>query len=191
MGYYLINETTLQDVANAIREKDGTNDEIVVSDMPEKIRSIKGSTETTSEKDLILYLWNGFYKYFKEPYVVNGQTYPSRYESLKNTSFTDGLIEQHAQMFFDLFDALETKIAEQIDDCTFADIYNEMLTVNEWFDTTFCENRLYEASYTDTISELLRDVMILRGNVANIKEDLSGIDTILTEILGDEVATNE
>lgn len=27
MGYYLINETTLQDVANAIREKDGTTEE--------------------------------------------------------------------------------------------------------------------------------------------------------------------
>lgn len=184
MGYYLINETTLQDVANAIREKDGTNDEIVVSDMPEKIRGIKGSTETTSEKDLILYLWNGFYKYFKEPMVVNGQTFPSRYENLKNTSFANELIEQFAQVFFDLFDALETKIAEQIDDCTFADIYNEMLNVNDVYYTTLYEDRLYVMSKTDTI-------MNLQIDVANIKEDLSGIDTILTEILGDEVATNE
>ena len=152
---------------------------------------IESNVSNTSEKDLILYLWNGFYKYFKESISVNGQTSPSRYENLKNASFADGLIEQHAQMFFDLFDALETKIAEQIDDCTFADIYNEMLTLNEWYDTTFCENRLYETSYTDTITKLLIDVMILQADVANIKEDLSGIDTILTEILGDEVTTNE
>ena len=37
MGYYAINETTLQDVANAIREKDGTSESIVVSDMADKI----------------------------------------------------------------------------------------------------------------------------------------------------------
>lgn len=189
MGYYLINETTLQDVANAIREKDGTNDEIVVSDMPEKIRGIKGSTETTSEKDLILYLWNGFYKYFKEPMVFNGQTIPSRYENLKNTSFADRLIKQHAQMFFDLFDALETKIAEQIDDCTFADIYREMLDVKDSYDTVIKEQ--LHTALSISISNLSMSLFELQTDVNNIKEDLAGIDTLLTEILGDEVATNE
>ena len=41
MGYYAINETTLQDVANAIREKDGTSESIVVSDMADKIKDMQ------------------------------------------------------------------------------------------------------------------------------------------------------
>lgn len=45
MGYYAINETTLQDVANAIREKDGTSESIVVSEMSNKIKNIQSALE--------------------------------------------------------------------------------------------------------------------------------------------------
>lgn len=141
------------------------------------------------EKDLILYLWNGFYKYFKEPRVVNGQTIPSRYENLKNTSFANEIIEQLAQIFFDKYDALETKIAEHMSVCSFADIYNEMLDAEDWYNSTLREQS--NANLSSSISELSMSWFNLQTDVNNIKEDLAGIDTLLTEILGDEVTTNE
>lgn len=80
----------------------------------------------TQEKSLIMFLWNGFEKYFKESSDNNSG---DRYSNIVGLSISSTSSQSIAQELIKRYDALETKISEQIDTCLFKDCYCEMLDI--------------------------------------------------------------
>lgn len=91
MRRYSIEDTTLQGIADAIREKDGTTDEIVVSDMSDRIRNMSIVPEKpfidTSKMTTLEYFgaFNRFGEEDAEKIVVGDEVINCRYMFYKNT----------------------------------------------------------------------------------------------------------
>ena len=54
MAEYLINDSTLEDIANAIRSKDGTSASIQVSDYAQRISNLSSDYDGSRFFDLII-----------------------------------------------------------------------------------------------------------------------------------------
>lgn len=84
---YVINESTLEDIADAIREQDGTSEEINTLDYASRIRSIDLSTEDYMRlSDLLEY-----------PISINEDNYTE-----SDINKTDELIEHFATLGDDI-----------------------------------------------------------------------------------------